>query len=120
MGLLSWWNNRGRDLASFPHDENGDVLWGMHCARDDLRKARDMDFFFIFADRRAAEQFGVTAERQGCRVALTWFEGKQAWDATCTIHFVPTHTRVTQVEHALAEAAQPLGGKPDGWGGLAQ
>jgi hypothetical protein len=120
MGLRDWWNNRGRDLALFPQDENGDVLWGMHCAGDDLRRARDMDFFFIFPDKRAAEQFCISAEQQGFRVALTWFEEKLAWDATCSIHICPTHARVTQLENDLVQTARPLGGKGDGWGALAQ
>jgi hypothetical protein len=120
MGLQDWWNNRGRDLALYPRDENGDVLWGMYRAGDALHKARDMDFFFIFADKSTAEQFRISAEQQGCRTRLTWFEEKHAWDATCTIRIAPTHARVTQLEDALAKAAHLLGGRADGWGSLAQ
>jgi len=120
MGLQEWWRNRGRDLVLFPHDENGDVLWGMHRAGDDLHAARDMDFFFIFPNRRSAEQFCSVAVQQGFRVALAWFDEKQAWDATCTIPIAPTHARVAEVETALAQAARSMGGKPDGWGAVAQ
>lgn len=120
MGLQDWWSNRGRDLALFPRDENGDVLWGMHRAGDDLQKARDMDFFFMFSHKGTAERFGAIAEQQGCRVTLSWFEEKQVWDATCTMRITPTHARVGQMENLLVQAAQSLGGASDGWGAVAQ
>ena len=120
MGLQEWWRNRGRDVAAFPHDENGDVLWGMQCAGDDLGKARDMDFFFTFPHQSTAEQFSNRAGQQGYRVAVTWYENKQVWDATCTIRLTPTHAHVSQTEHALTTTAQALGGSPDGWGTASQ
>ena len=120
MGLQDWWSNRGRDLTVFPRDENGDVLWGMHRAGDDLHKARDMDFFFIFLDQGTAQRFGAIAEQRGFRVALSWFDEKQVWDATCTIRIAPSHAHVTQMENVLTQAAQSLGGSPDGWGAMAQ
>lgn len=120
MGWQDWWRDRGRNRALFPDDENGDVLWGMHCAGDNLHAARDMDFFFIFPDKLKAQRFCDTAEQQGFRVALDWGEEKAAWDATCTIRLAPTHARVTRLEHTLVQVAQPLGGKADGWGAFAQ
>lgn len=120
MGLQDWWNNRGRNLAAYPRDENGDVLWGMHRAGDNLLQPRDMDFFFTFPSKDVAGRFCAIAEQQGFRWALKWYEEKLAWDATCTIRITPTHARVTQLETALSQAANLLGGKADGWGTLAQ
>jgi hypothetical protein len=120
MGWKDWWQDFSRDVAAYPRDENGDVLWGMHRRGDRLDQARDVDFFFIFPNEKPAEQFCAAAREQGWRVALCWFEEKHAWDATCTMHMKPTHTHVTQCEHSLSTMAQPFGGSPDGWGTMAQ
>lgn len=120
MGLLDWWRERGRDLALYPRDENGDVLWGMACKGDDLARARKMDFFFVFPQQESARQFCEHAQQQGFEVSLSWFEEKRAWDAQCSLTLVPTHARVTEVERALEAVAARLDGRADGWGSFAQ
>ena len=120
MGLSAWWRNRGRDSSLYPQDENGDVLWEMAKSGDDLAKARKMDFFFIFPEKGAAQQFCEQAGRQGYRTSLSYFEAKQRWDAECSMTLVPTHARVSAVENHLSLAAQALGGKADGWGSFSQ
>jgi hypothetical protein len=43
--------------SSFPNDDNGQVLQSMHERGDDLKKARDIDFCFVFPDRTQAVAF---------------------------------------------------------------
>jgi hypothetical protein len=119
MSLISWWQDRGRDFARFPADENGDVLWGMHKSGDNLERARRMDFFFLFPDKESATAF-VRLANNDYEVETTFFEEKKAWDVNCSITIVPTHERVSEVESALSTMAAPFRGKPDGWGSFAQ
>lgn len=120
MGLFNWWRNRGRDFLRYPGDENGDVLWHMARSGDDLSKARRMDFFFVFPTEDLAKQFCGLAQAQGYDASLSYFAEKESWDTECSIELVPTHARVSEVEHSLSTVAKQLGGRADGWGSFAQ
>ena len=38
------------------------------------------------------------------------------WDVVITKFMVPSHDAITALEHDLEVAAEPLGGRNDGWG----
>ena len=46
-----------RATPNFPNDDNGQVLQRMHEGGDDLTKARNIDFCFVFPDRTQALAF---------------------------------------------------------------
>jgi len=111
-----------RDDARFPAYDNGDVLWRMAEAGDDLGKPREVDFAVIFRTEPAAFQFAVHLLRNGEKVSFGPYEGDpdRPWQVYVHRVLLPTHAAITGVENDLARAAEPLGGCNDGWGCLAQ
>jgi hypothetical protein len=59
-----------RDYSRFPADENGDALWRMAEAGDDLTKPREVDFAVIFPTEGTALQFAVHLLRNGQKVSF--------------------------------------------------
>ena len=64
-----------RDDARFPADDNGDALWHMAEAGDDLGKPREVDFAVVFPTETAALQFAVMLLRASARKAA-WLAGR--------------------------------------------
>jgi hypothetical protein len=120
MSLTGWWRNRGRNLALYPEDDNGDVLWQMHKAGDDLAKRRKMNFNFLFRDESAARAFAANAESSGFVTDVSYFAEKSSWDAECSLDMVPTHRKISASERQLVGMATAAGGQPDGWGCMSQ
>jgi len=115
--------NMSRDLTEFPEDENGDVLWSMHSAGDDLSKTREVDFSVVFPTEQQALDFSLFILRAGHKVQLHRFLKQPdglTWDVTVSCPMVPTHTHVTDFEQFLADTSGPYGGSNDGWGCFAQ
>ncbi|APV52335.1 hypothetical protein BWI17_06975 [Betaproteobacteria bacterium GR16-43] len=92
----------------------------MHRSGDDLTVKRDMDFAFLFPEEGRARAFERKAAAMGYEVDVSWFKEKRAWDVQCTIELVPTHVNVTRIEGELSAVAATEGGRPDGWGCVAQ
>jgi hypothetical protein len=111
-----------RDYARFPADDNGDALWRMAEAGDDLGKPREVDFAVVFPTETVALQFAVMLLRTGQKVSFGPYDGDpdRPWQVYVHRMLLPTHTTITAVENDLARAAGPLGGCNDGWGCLAQ
>lgn len=51
-----------RDDSRFPPDDNGDALWNMAEAGDDLGKRREVDFSVIFPTEAAALQISAASK----------------------------------------------------------
>jgi len=111
-----------RDYARFPDDENGDVLWGMSQQGDDLDKPREVDFSVIFPSEEAALKFAVHLLRNDQKVSFSAYDGNQdlPWQVQAHAYMIPTHGNITGYENQLAQDAEPLGGRNDGWGCFAQ
>lgn len=111
-----------RDYTQFPADENGDALWRMAEAGDDLSKLREVDFAVIFPTETAALQFAVQLLRNGQKVSFGPYDGDpdRPWQVYAHRVLLPSHAAITAAEHTLALDAEPLGGRNDGWGCLAQ
>lgn len=60
-----------RDPLLFPDDENGDVLWQMAQAGDDLSIPREVDFAVIFPSEDDALKFAVHLLRSDQKVSFS-------------------------------------------------
>jgi hypothetical protein len=111
-----------RNFNSFPDDENGDVLWRMQERGDNLSKAREIDFSVIFPTEAAALKFAVHLLRNGQKVSFAQYEGNDEMPWQVEVHPVmkPTHENISEYEGHLAEDAEQLGGRNDGWGSMQQ
>ena len=107
-----------RDPSKFPSDEDGDILWGMHLAGDELTAQRDVNFSVLFeaeanADSYAAEMREAAFEVQVDECLKTY--DIPAWEAVTTAHIVPSYDRITALSDLIASIATSHGGFPDGW-----
>jgi hypothetical protein len=60
-----------RDVARFPQDENGDVLWLIAKRGADLTAAREIDFALVFPTKEAALKFGIFALQTEAKVSFS-------------------------------------------------
>ena len=108
-----------RDYDQFPDDSNGAVLWHMKLKGDNLTEPREIDFGADFPTEFAAFQFAVIFLRNYYRVEM--FEpdpdedDELEWRVEVHIDDVPTHARISEVEAAVIEEAEKLGGHSNGW-----
>jgi hypothetical protein len=102
----------------FPDDENGDVLRRMLADGDNLSVSRDIDFLVVLPDEGAAQRFVEVISSRFDRVRYSEMETSRPlkWDVTATLDMIPDHQVITAIEAFLANAAEPFGGKNDGWG----
>jgi len=88
---------------------------------DDLSKARDIDFNYIFPKEEEAVQFSDATRRLGYeRVSHKFWAEKKVWDVLVVVFMLPTHSEITRVEQRLDAVAREFFGRADGWGCLAQ
>jgi Regulator of ribonuclease activity B len=102
--------------ATFPEDENGDVLRRMASHGDNLLAPRNIDFEHIFSSNEAALAFTAQAVNRTDTVSVNWYEGRSSWNVRVTRHMVPTHKNISDLELSLDNTARQFGGKADGWG----
>jgi hypothetical protein len=103
----------------FPNDENGDVLRRMEKNGDNLKVARNIDFYFKFHDMSAAQDF--VRKEIDSRDGFTYKLSKIGAyiDVVVIKEMIPTYDNVTATESDLGDAAICYGGEPDGWGSIA-
>ena len=96
----------------FPDDPNGDVLRQM---RDG---PREVNFSVVFGTQDTARQFGDQFQRLGYEVSCerSDVDPDLPWDVTVVNVLAPTYAGICEFEDTLKRAAQPLGGRTDGWG----
>jgi len=106
----------------FPDDENGQVLRQMVEQGDDLSVPREVDFAVIFPTEDAALKFALRLLKSGQKVSFSEYEGNEAlpWQVLAHPFMEPTHENISGYEGLLAEEAESLGGRNDGWGCEAQ
>lgn len=100
----------------FPPDENGDVLRRMEEHGDDLTKAREIDFCFVFSSREEAIAFAKRIQERDLTVCISYSEECETWQAVVKRYMVPSHQGITQLEVELTRRAESVGGQADGWG----
>ena len=111
-----------RDYDRFPDDDNGDVLWRMHEAGDNLAKARAVDFSVVFPTEEAALQFAVHLLRNNQKVSFSSYEENEEmpWQVQAHPMMTPTHENIGRYEQLLGDDAAEFGGRNDGWGSMRQ
>lgn len=102
--------------ATFPDDENGDVLRRMSSHGDNLDMPRNVDFEHIFRSVEAALAFTAEIVNQTDTVSINWYDARASWNVRVTRHMRPTHQGITVLELSLDQAARKHGGSADGWG----
>ena len=104
----------------FPDDPNGDALRRMEAAGDDLTRTRDIEFTVVFPDESTAKQFADYVCTQGypASAALTETVDGFPWDVVIVKHSAPSYEEIGAFEEWLQQAADPFGGRNDGWGCL--
>ncbi len=102
----------------FPHDDTGDVLRRIYARGNDLSRARDLDFTVVFPDQTSAETFAEHFRKRGFNVATELSETAEGlpWDVVIVKPMALSHEEITDFEETLQRAADPLGGRNDGWG----
>ena len=103
-------------IATFPDDENGDVLRNMLQDGDDLSEARSIDFEHIFPSEQKALAFAASAINRTDTVSISWYEEKRCWNVQVSRHMVPDHSAIGEFENCLQALARSHGGDSDGWG----
>jgi hypothetical protein len=102
--------------ATFPEDENGDVLRRMASCGDHLAVPRNVDFEHIFPSIEAALAFVERVVNRSDTVSINWYEARSSWNVQVTRHMAPTHSAITALELSLDKVAREHGGQADGWG----
>ena len=106
-----------RDYTLFPEDENGNTLWMMQQDGDHLDEVREIDFSVIFPSDDQALQFALRLLRHGQRVSFGPCENEEfPWQVEVHPNMEPSHENISEFERLLAEDAEPLEGRNDGWG----
>lgn len=103
-------------MDNFPDDDNGQALRNMALSGDNLDKARGVDFSVVFDSEQMARTFGENALSEGYAIDIYGPGENGLWDVTVTVPLVPSHSAITLMEARLAQMAEPLGGRNDGWG----
>jgi hypothetical protein len=100
--------------------ENELVLRDMAERGDDLGKARIVEFTAVFASQSSALAFieQVKAMAYTVDIEESGTVPSHRWDAVAAREMIPTLDGITDAEISLANVAQALGGKMDGWGCL--
>ena len=83
-----------------------------------LQLARNVDFTVVFPTEERATTFSSKFRSLGLSTKVTDSQcvPDLPWDVTVVKNMVPTNAEITSFERQLQEAAQPLGGRNDGWG----
>jgi hypothetical protein len=85
----------------------------------DVSQAREFEFVVVFPSKIAAEAFALNLRNLGFVVSIeSGTAAKLPWETTVRNTMLPIHANVVQFEGTLAELAEPLGERNDGWGTL--
>ncbi|HBS63901.1 MULTISPECIES: ribonuclease E inhibitor RraB [Stenotrophomonas] len=111
-----------RDVALYPEDENGDVLWNMLQDGDDLTIPREVDFALIFPTEDVAIAFAVHLLRNEQKVSFSAYEENEDFPWQVVVHplMIPTYQNIAGFEGLLVSEAVSYSGKVDGWGCMSQ
>lgn len=110
-----------RNPAEFPIDENGDMLWAMFIAGDDLSQPRDVYFSVFFMTLGAARSFAAEIRRAVHRVQVNEFflddSDEITWDVVAITKISPSYERISAISDLLSTMAESRNGYFDAWSG---
>jgi hypothetical protein len=120
-------------MATFPEDEDGQVLASLAAQGADLTQPLVLDFFVAAADEPSALAIADAVKKAGYPVEIDFDEGEPgedgeidpadeefgpSWTVRSTIRMVPEYQRITKIQADLDRLARPHGGFADGWGAM--
>lgn len=108
-----------RDFEQFPADDNGEVLWRLVQAGDDLGVHRDVEFVLDFTSEQDALDCGAFLFRNEYKVQLSPpLEDKpdSPWSVEVVPYMAPNHRDISELEQYVGKVADHFGGKTSGWG----
>lgn len=107
-----------RDLSIFPADDDGDILWDMQVAGDDLAAPRSVNFSVLFESEANAELFAAEMREAAFDVqvdeCLDTYDSP-VWDAVVTMYIAPSHERISALSDLISSMATDHSGFLDSW-----
>lgn len=111
-----------RDFSRFPADDNGEVLWRLVQAGDDLSVPRDVEFVLDFDSEQGAVDCGIFLFRNEYKVQLSpplESDADSPWSVEVIPYMAPDYRDIAGLEAYLKDVAQHFGGVTSGWGCIA-
>ena len=103
-------------IATFPNDENGDVLRLLQSNGFDFSSEHVFEYEHIFTEKEFAKKFAEEIEKQNMTAKMSFYEEMSAWNIKVKVTHLPTHTKITETEKNFETIAKKFNGKKDGWG----
>ncbi|GHE86818.1 ribonuclease E inhibitor RraB [Thalassotalea profundi] len=106
-----------RNLALFPQNANGDMLWQMLLEGDDLSEIREVEFSVLFPSQELALKFGHLLLENNQKLSFCPFKNDPdyPWEITAYPEMGATYENISAYQHLLETSSAPLKGKFDGW-----
>lgn len=111
-----------RDFEEFPADDNGEVLWRLVQAGDDLTVRRDVEFVLDFSSEQDALDCGAFLFKNEYKVQLSpplQEDPDSPWSVEVMPYMAPNHKDIVELEEYLKGVADYFGGTASGWGCVA-
>lgn len=111
-----------RVFEQFPANDNGEVLWRLVQAGDDLSVRRDVEFVLDFDSEQAALDCGAFLFKNEYKVQLSpplEDNPNSPWSVEVVPYMAPNYKDVSELEEYLKRVADHFGGKTSGWGCVA-
>src|SRR5262249_60262285 len=93
-----------RNLALFPKDENGDILYGIEMGGGRIWRPRDVNFQLVFPTETESRTFVASLPSElGERAVASAYAGADGyrWQVRVTAAMMPSHGNVTALEERL-------------------
>ena len=103
-------------IATFPNDENGDVLRLLQSNGFDFSSEHVFEYEHIFKEKEFAQKFAEEIEKQNMKAEIRFYQEMSAWNVKVKVKHIPTHAEITNTENKLETVAKKFDGKKDGWG----
>lgn len=105
-----------RDLALFPEDEIGNLLWQMQQEGVDLSVEREIEFSVLFPSQELALKYGQLLLENNQKLSFCPFEGNEEfpWEITAYPQMPASYFSINGYQELLETSAAPLHGKFDG------
>ena len=111
-----------RDSLLFPCDDDGDLLWAMRMAGDDLIVSRDVNFLVLFASEASAGSYAAEMQEGGFEVHVDECCDDTydipVWETVAAVCMVPSYERISAVGDLVARIATDHGGATNGWASM--
>ena len=106
-----------RDLALFPQDDIGDMLWQLLASGVDLSQEMEVEFSVIFPSDELALKFGQLLLENNQKLSFCPYDGDEQnpWEITAYPFIQLSYENISAYKTLLTDSSAPLQGKFDGW-----